>query len=150
MKARKAFPGLDVAEVTHELRERFRPGSTAGTALRHVSRSGMRRAINVYDLTDAAAYLSPRVAVAADLDWSDRYEAITVDGCGMDMGFSIVYSLSGALYGYASDGRTRRMQPAVPLTPTERRRLTAWRKQERDRYHGANTSGAYAISQRWI
>lgn len=151
MKARKYFDRLDVVEVTHELRDIFRPGSTAATVLRHCSASGMTRAITVHDLRDAGRYLSPRVAVAADMDWSDRYEAISVSGCGMDMGFSVVYDLAATLYGHASDGRSPRMQPAVPMTPLEKRRLADWRRRERARSpHYANTSGGYAISQRWI
>lgn len=155
-KARRVFT-LDRTEATHELRELFPPGSTAYTVLRHVSGSGMSRAIDVYALGRNGSgecsprWLSPKVGVVIDEDWSEHYEALNIGGCGMDMGFHVVYSLSAALYGHAQDRRSKRMQPAVPLTPAEARKLAAWRRAERKRSpHHANTSGGYAISQRWL
>lgn len=151
MKARKQFT-LDPAEAVEYLREILPPGSTAYTVLRHVSRSGMSRSIDVYAVgKDGPLWLSPRIAVAIDAIWDDTRESIKVGGCGMDMGFSIVYDLSATLYGYAQDGRSKRMQPRVPLSPRDKRRLAAWRARERKRSpHHANTSGGYAISHRWM
>jgi hypothetical protein len=38
--------------------------------------------------------------VARALGWRyDNHDGVTVKGCGMDMGFHLVYSLSQALYG---------------------------------------------------
>jgi hypothetical protein len=151
MKARRTF-SIDPAEAVHELREILPPGSTAMTVLRSVSSSGMSRAIDVYAPcrrgADAPRRITAHVAVIIDAGWSDRHEALTVQGAGMDMGLDVVYSLSGALWGYGQD--LRRMAPSVPLTPRERRRLAAWRRKERARYVDANVSGGYAISHRWL
>lgn len=75
------------------------PGSTLHTVLRHVSRSGMYRAIDVYRLHDQDAdWLSYRVAALLGMRFDKRHEAIGIGGCGMDMGFAIVSDLSRALY----------------------------------------------------
>ena len=74
---------------------------TIYTVLRSVSASGMTRHIslkmaqgsNIYDIT----YL---VAQALGERVSDRngYNTIKVNGCGMDMGFHLVYNLSSVLF----------------------------------------------------
>jgi hypothetical protein len=138
-KARKVFD-VTIEEAVNDLRDTFRPGSTAYTILRHVARSGMSRAIDVVaiDGGDGHRWMSPRVAVACDDSWSDKHEAITVGGCGMDMGFAVVYDLAQTIYGDHGP---------VPLRPIDKRRLTLWRKAQPE---WANTSPGYAISHRWI
>jgi len=74
---------------------------TVYTVLRSVSASGMTRHISlkvaqgndIYDITyQAAQALGERV--------SDRngHNTIKVNGCGMDMGFHLVYNLSSVLF----------------------------------------------------
>lgn len=88
------------AEACAELRETLKPGTTVYTVLRHVSRSGMSRDIDVYVIEDGEPRrITWTVAKAADLTYSRKAEAIKIGGCGMDMGFAIVYNLSRALYG---------------------------------------------------
>jgi hypothetical protein len=86
------------ASITR-LREILTPGDTVYTVMTHVSRSGMLRHIK-----PLAHYKGEVVNVSWDvaraLDWQmnkDR-DAVKVDGCGMDMGFHLVYSLSYALF----------------------------------------------------
>jgi len=76
------------------------PGATVYTLVRHVSRSGMSRLISAYVIHDG------------EPQWLDGYisrlglfklasgprDALRVGGCGMDMGFHVVYNLSQALY----------------------------------------------------
>lgn len=82
-----------------ELRETLKPGTTVYTVLRHVSRSSMSRDIDVYVMEDNhPRRITWTVAKAADLTYSRKAEAIKIGGCGMDMGFAIVYDLSRALY----------------------------------------------------
>ena len=86
----------DVTEAREQLK-RLRRGDTVYTILRHVSRSGMMRRISVvtiqrnqprcWDWTVSRLLGLPRTGVG-----------ITVTGCGMDMGFHLVYSLSAALF----------------------------------------------------
>ena len=86
-------------EAIESLRALFPPGSTAHTILRHVSRSGMSRAIDVYKLAgDDARRCSRLVSEATGITFSEKREALQVGGCGMDMGFHVVYELSHALY----------------------------------------------------
>lgn len=71
------------------------------TILRHVSRSGMTRWISliVFD-KKTGELLDISYQAAKILKWSfdiNRH-AVKVSGCGMDMGFHLVYSLSRELY----------------------------------------------------
>lgn len=76
------------------------------TTLRHVSRSGMQRVIDVHVIQDnEPRWLGYMVAKAMEYRFDDRRQGIVVGGCGMDMGFHIVHSLGYALYGKeASEG----------------------------------------------
>ena len=83
-------------EALADLREIFPVGTEVRTILRHASRSGMTRAISVIspDLRDVS-YLVSRVT---GFKMDPKYEGLKVGGCGMDMGYHVVYSLSRALY----------------------------------------------------
>lgn len=99
-----------------DLREMLKPGDTVYTILDHVSRSGMARAIRVLvpaknpDGTIAMyggeiAFLHPnyKVGLALGLKHWRRHgreqDALMIGGCGMDMGFHLVYELASVLYG---------------------------------------------------
>jgi hypothetical protein len=77
------------------------------TIIRHVARSGMMREISVViPITDDhhnTRFVHPSYTIAGLLGWSytDKHgnNAVIVGGCGMDMGFHLVYSLSSVLYG---------------------------------------------------
>ncbi len=74
--------------------------TTIYTMLRHVSASGMSRRISAF-------YVNRKTGELISLDWyierilgwkrSDK-GGIIVGGCGMDMGFHLIYSLSSAIY----------------------------------------------------
>ena len=90
-------------EAREHLRELLSPGDTLWTVLRHVSKSGMTRDIDVYLLTcdngkADRLWLSSWVARALDYPFNHKHEAVRVSGCGMDMGFSIVYQLGRRLF----------------------------------------------------
>lgn len=80
-------------------------GVTVFTILRHVSKSGMSRNISlvvidpegkgIYDIT----WLASQVLEMKRADDG----GITIRGCGMDMGFELVYRLGSEIYddGYA-------------------------------------------------
>ena len=91
-------------EAIEKLKEAIKEGDTLWTQLHHVSKSGMTRHIGVRLLKDGYPY-NYTYLVAKALGWktSDRYEGVKVGGCGMDMGFHLINSLSYALYndGYA-------------------------------------------------
>jgi hypothetical protein len=101
----------DRDEAIDKLRERINPGDTIYTVMRHVSRSGMMRAIDVYEMHEGAPHrISYPVAQAAGLTYSRKHEAVRMDGAGMDMGFALVYELSWVLFrdGFKCAGRAAR------------------------------------------
>lgn len=101
-------------EFIAKLRKDLKPGDTLSTVLRHVSSSGMSRVIDVYHLKAVRgkvvkSWLSYWIAKACDYSFQDKRgqsEGIKVGGCGMDMGFEIVYTLGRVLYpkGYGCIG----------------------------------------------
>ena len=94
-------------EAIASLRETLKPGDTVFTVLRSMSRSGMNRKIDLYKLEDGnPRWLSPLAACACGFTFDAKREAISVGGCGMDMGFHLVYSLSRVLFQdhYMCDG----------------------------------------------
>lgn len=81
-----------------QLREILKHGDTVYTVLRHVSSSGMSRRIDVYTMKDnRPRYLSGYAASAIGWKLHDN-GGIVVGGCGMDMGFHLVYTLSSILF----------------------------------------------------
>lgn len=100
-------------EAKAELRKLLPPGSTVHTILRHVSRSGLTRAISpVVDSQDVTWLV---VSAFPDrFKRHSRYEGIRREGTGMDMGFELVYNLSHALYpgGFECIGDGRELCPA--------------------------------------
>ena len=82
----------------------FPKGSTVWLVIRQVSRSGMYRHISVHGINKNNIYVySFHVANVLDWTYKDKTNAVGVGGCGMDMGFHLVYTLSSILYkdGYA-------------------------------------------------
>lgn len=81
---------------------------TAYTIIRHVSASGMTRDISVKVIDGDGRLRDVSWHVAKVLGWTLRDVsgnwAVRVTGCGMDMGFYLVYTLSHVLY----DGDTDR------------------------------------------
>ena len=95
------------AQALERLRAAIEPGDTLYTVLRHRAPSGMSRAVDVYAIRPDPErgpravhryWLSYWIAAAGIGRWSERYEAVTIGGCGMDVGFEIVYSLGRILW----------------------------------------------------
>lgn len=92
-------------EQTKRLKEWMPKGSTVYTILRHVSKSGMTRDISLVVFQEGAKYpIHPNWSASKVLNWrmsnkSGMNDSIRVSGCGMDMGFHLVYTLSSILYG---------------------------------------------------
>ena len=95
-------------EAIERLREVLKKGDVLFTQLMHVSSSGMTRHIKVRQLKQDTALDWTRL-ISIALDWKqaqNKYgnpNGIMVGGCGMDMGFHLVYTLSSILFddGYA-------------------------------------------------
>lgn len=83
------------------LRKRLKPGDTIHCVLESRARSGMSRTINFYvsDGDGGMTYLTGHIAYA--LGMTRTYQgALRVGGCGMDMGFHVVYNLGAAIFGH--------------------------------------------------
>ena len=93
-------------EAIKRLKEEIKKGDTLWTQLNHVSQSGMMRHISVRQIKKDYPLDWTRL-VSLALDWKEGKNrsggGIKVGGCGMDMGFHLVYTLSSVLYddGYA-------------------------------------------------
>lgn len=131
-------------EALARLREWLKPGDTVHTVLRHVSRSGMQREISLLhtscengepvtrDLTyNASRALGERIG---------KRDGIVMGGCGMDMGFALVYSLSSELFpeGFGCIGERC---PANDHANGDRDYTPG---------HAHPRAGGYALRQRWI
>lgn len=102
-------------EVINALIEKGNPDAVYTTVM-HVSRTGMSRVIKVVlaDVgEDGRAYahdVSWRVARILGWRYSERQGGVVVNGGGMDMGFHLVYSLSGALGRGSAQGNELRQR----------------------------------------
>lgn len=95
----------DVTQARKMLAKTCPPGTTVHTVLRHRSRSGMYRVIDCYVIKGGEMLrISWSVAAITGLRYDRKHEGVGIGGCGMDMGYAIVNSLSYALHGRASKG----------------------------------------------
>lgn len=106
------------AESIIHLRSMVSPGDTVYTVLRHVSQSGMTRGIDVYVLGMEkrgdrevpvpiwiTGYVGHAIGDPQPLDYWEKSRGLKIGGCGMDMGFHVVYSLSRVLFPEGHDGK---------------------------------------------
>ena len=81
------------------LKELLKPGDTVYTKLNHVSKSGMMRVIEVMFFRDnKPVNITYQVSEILGYKLHNNHYGLKVGGCGMDMGFSVVYGLSAQLY----------------------------------------------------
>lgn len=86
------------AESVAWLRKHLPRGATVYTILASVSRSGMYRHIRpIIVINGEPVDITWRVSEA--LGWRRHDDGVGCDGCGMDIGFHLVYSLGYALHG---------------------------------------------------
>lgn len=147
----------DRIEAQEILRKLCPPGTKLYTTVRHVARSGMSRTLDVYAIVDGAPRrLSGYVCTATGL--RRKGDHVYVGGCGMDMGFHVVYELSRTLYpdghgccgeGCPSNDHNNGDRDYTPHATDEERtgadgkrcacHATHWHK-----------DGGYAIRQYWL
>ena len=138
------------AEAIGRLLSELTPGRTIFTKLTHVSRSGMSRSIECYlaqgrdNLTD----ITWLVARATNSRVDNTHGGIIMGGCGMDMGFALVYGLGRTLY---PDG--------VPCTGSRGHDSEAPRCKSNDHVNEATVpysrdvihkGSGYALNQVWM
>lgn len=133
-------------EYIARLRETLKPGDTLHTVLRSRSRSGMSRVIDVYHLTVKDGkirkdWLSYWIAKACGFTFQDRpnvSEGIKIGGCGMDIGFHIVYTLGAVLW---PEGFTCAGKDCVSNDHTNG---------DRNRKPHHHSDGGYALNHEWL
>ena len=94
------------AEARDYLLEMVKPGTIVYTSLRHVSASGMTRWIDCFAVEPSALQhqqgriinITNLVCEAAGLTYCTRRHSLKIGGCGMDMGFQVVYNLGCSLW----------------------------------------------------
>ena len=95
-------------EARQRLLEILKPGDTVQCILRTVSRSGMSRRIDFYTIKAdgnegieklfLTAFISRLLNYTYTVDdWGNK-KGLRVDGCGMDMGFEVVYNIGRHLW----------------------------------------------------
>jgi hypothetical protein len=94
------------SETIERLKEVFPIGSTAYTSLVDCSKSGDTRWIKVIRIQGNRPYFySDAISTLLDYEHARRNgsQCVKVGGCGMDMGFHLIYTLSSILHddGYA-------------------------------------------------
>lgn len=114
-------------ESLEVLRTLLKPGTLVYTTLRHVSASGMTRWLDVF-VADGNTIrdITGHVCDAADFKYCTRRHSLKIGGCGMDMGFQVVYCLGLSLWpdGTPEPHSTRNGEP--------------------------DTCGGYALKHRWM
>ena len=92
-------------ESINYLKDMLKEGDRLYTTVNHVSKSGMTRYIKTILIRDnKPLYLDYHISKVLEWSLSDKYNGIKVGGCGMDMGFHLVYTLSAKLFGHDNRG----------------------------------------------
>ncbi len=85
-------------QTARDLRKLIKAGQTVYTNCEHVSASGMSRRISLYVVHKGEIVnITRRASIVTGWTLSDK-GGLNVGGCGMDMGFSTVYTLGRYLW----------------------------------------------------
>ena len=128
----------DRLEAIKNLRKRIRPGMTVYTVLRHVSRTGMTRGIDVYLVKKSThvwitGYVGKAIGCPQSMkDWQQS-KVLRISGCGSDMGFEVVYNLGRVLFpqGFVPEKAKKHGRNGTPDTELD-------------------TDGGYSLNHKWL
>jgi len=82
------------------LKAQLRPGLILYTCLRRVSSTGMSRTLDLYYVSgEEILRITWSAAIVLEWTYDRRTEALRVSGCGLDVGYHTVASLSRILFG---------------------------------------------------
>lgn len=98
MTTKKQLQEEHIEKVKNSLREFIAPGMTVYTTLKHVSRSGMYRVISLHVIYNNEPRNIDWLASQLLEGYDERWNGCKTGGCGMDMGFHLVYNLSYRLF----------------------------------------------------
>ena len=127
-------------EAREWLLKHLKPGDVVYTSLRHVSRSGMYRAIDLFTFEDNQPLRLSWMAAKLLEGYSVKHEACNASGCGMDMGFHLVYNLGAILF---PDGFTC----IGDHCPANDHSNMPYPNRDGQMWHN---SGGYALIQKWL
>jgi hypothetical protein len=153
----------DRQEAIARLHELLEPGDTITCVLRGVSRSGMTRWIDFYVVRPddrnprevVTLWLTRTIATACEYTYDRNKEALKIGGCGMDMGFAVVYDLCRVMYpdGFGVEGKLPSGHKIRPKT----RAMAAKAVKRGATFYGRNgdgsgwdNDGGYALKHRWL
>ena len=142
-------------EALERLRGWLKPGDTVHCILRNVSRSGMQREIGLV-IQKGDSMLHPNHAAACVLgERLGKRDGVIVGGCGMDMGFHLVYSLSRRLFpdGFGIEGEGPDGKKYRPVSKADAKAYV----RQGVKFYGRNgdasgwdTDGGYALRHSWL
>jgi hypothetical protein len=117
---------------------KVRPGTLVYTTVNHVSRSGMSRRISCFlptgkEIRNITRFVATVIGCRVHHDGG-----MVVGGCGMDMGFRVVYELASVMFHDGFDCVGERC-PANDHRNGDR---------NYDKHHHRN--GGYALRQQWL
>ena len=104
----------------------MKAGETVYTILKHRSNSGMLRYIDAFVIRNEIGY-----------KWNSDKSGFKVGGCGMDMGFSLVFNISRVLF---------KEFICIGQDCPANDHLNG----DRDYSPHKHTDGGYALTQRWL
>lgn len=133
------------AEAFKHLAEIIKPGDTIYTSVTHISRSGMSRNIQAFVIRDNQPQnVSGWVARVIDHPCDRGEMSVKMGGCGMDMGFALVYALSSALFrdGFSCIGEGKAHGERCPSNDHS--------NGDRDYKPHTHRDGGYALRHRWL
>jgi len=94
---------MNEKEARAQLRKLIKRGDTVYTCLNKVSRSGMTRHISVH-IIKKSQIIDITWLVAGVTGWKLTDDmSLIIHGCGMDMGFHVVYTLNRAIFQRGTD-----------------------------------------------
>lgn len=92
--------------IVSDLKKVLKPNDIVYTILKHVSSSGMSRVIDCYVIKkNYPVWVGYKMAHLLGHKWNVDKRGMNVRGCGMDMGFAVVYDLASILF-KGGDGKT--------------------------------------------
>lgn len=91
-------------EAIERLQKTLKRGDTLHTILRHVSQSGMSRVISVVHTSEDGDiqnldFVISQLGHYKRTSASAQHDGLKVSGCGMDMGFAVVYDVAMTVFG---------------------------------------------------
>lgn len=105
----------EIKDSIQRLRKWLRPGDRVFTRVDHVSSSGMSREISCF-ISRGREVINISWYVARALEYTQgKNDGIKIQGCGMDMGYHIIYSLGAVLWpnGTRKPHSTHNGEPAL-------------------------------------